>query len=468
MLTYTLDKTAGESLYEQLYRRIKEDILAGRLASGEKLPSKRMLSQHLKLSVITVKNAYEQLLAEGYIYAEEKKGYYVCRVEGLPTVGKAAVLPPPEETPDYFLDFVTNSISAEDFPFTVWSRMMRRTILEEDKKLLAPMAYNGARELREAIARYLYQFRGMSVDPEQIVVGAGTEFLYNLIIQLLGRDKCYAVEDPGYGKIGKIYESNQVALKRVGLDEGGLSVRQLETCGADVVHISPSHHYPTGIVMPITRRQELLRWAGQSRYILEDDYDSEFRFVGRPIQTLFSIDENQRVIYLNTFSKTIAPSIRISYMILPPQLLLQYREKLWFYACTVPSFEQYTLARFMERGSYEMHINRMKNRYHQKRDAVIARIESSPFAGHVQILEEDAGLHFLLRIDTDLPDETLRRRAAEKGVRMALLSDYYTQPEKARPHVMVVNYSGIDLAKLPEALGRLAEAFEIEGGDRHV
>jgi len=472
MLTYAFEKTMGESLYEQLYRHIKEEILAGHLASGEKLPSKRTLAQHLKISVITVKNAYEQLMAEGYIYAQEKKGYYVNYVEGLP----GNKLPPPPEEPvkplshrAYFMDFVTNSISAEDFPFTVWSRMMRETISEEDKKLLAPMAYNGAPELRGAIARYLYQFRGMRVDPEQIVVGAGTEFLYNLIIQLLGRDKCYAVEDPGYGKIGKIYESNQVALRRVGLDKNGLSVQELRRCGADVVHISPSHHYPTGIVMPIGRRQELLRWAGQERYILEDDYDSEFRFVGRPIQTLFSIDENRRVIYLNTFSKTIAPSIRISYMILPPPLLLAYREKLRFYACTVPSFEQYTLARFMDRGSYEMHINRMKNRYHQKRDAVIADIRRSAFAGHVQILEEDAGLHFLMRIDTELPDGELRRRAAAQGVRLALLSDYYSRPETARPHVMVVNYSGIDLDRLPEALRRLASAFEMEeGGTSHV
>ena len=252
---------------------------------------------------------------------------------------------------------------------------MRQTILEEDTELLRSTPYNGAPALRRAIAAHLRQFRAMDVDPEQIIIGAGTELLYTLIIQLLGRDKRYAVEDPGYGKIAKIYQAHQVPLCRVGLDGGGLDITLLRRQPADVVHISPSHHYPTGIVMPITRRQELLRWAAEEpeRYILEDDYDSEFRFVGRPIPTLFSVSESQRVIYLNTFSKTIAPSIRISYMILPPRLLARYREKLGFYACTVSSFEQYTLARFLEQGRYEQHLNRMKTWTACRRDCAAWR-----------------------------------------------------------------------------------------------
>ena len=313
-----------------------------------------------------------------------------------------------------------------------------------------------------SIAAHLRQFRGMDVDPEQIIIGAGTELLYTLIIQLLGREKRYAVEDPGYGKIARIYQAHQVPLCRVGLDGGGLDVAQLRRQPADVVHISPSHHYPTGIVMPIARRQELLRWAAEEpeRYILEDDYDSEFRFVGRPIPTLFSVSENQRVIYLNTFSKTIAPSIRISYMILPPRLLARYREKLGFYACTVSSFEQYTLARFLEQGRYEQHLNRMKTRYRQKRDAVIDAIRRSPLSDRAEILEQDAGLHFLMVLPTDLDDRSLRRRAEAMGLRLALLSDYYSQPAAAPQHILVVNYAGIDMDRLPEGLRRLAQLWE--------
>ena len=330
MLTYSLEKDGGESLYTQLYACIRRDILSGTLSPRQKLPSKRALALHLEVSVITVKNAYEQLAAEGYIYTVEKKGYYVSPLESpLPPAAPPPLVPERPAEP-VFLDLATGSLDRSYFPFTVWSRLMRQTILEEDTELLRSTPYNGAPALRRAIAAHLRQFRAMDVDPEQIIIGAGTELLYTLIIQLLGRDKRYAVEDPGYGKIAKIYQAHQVPLCRVGLDGGGLDITLLRRQPADVVHISPSHHYPTGIVMPITRRQELLRWAAEQpeRYILEDDYDSEFRFVGRPIPTLFSVSENQRVIYLNTFSKTIAPSIRISYMILPPQLLARYLQRM--------------------------------------------------------------------------------------------------------------------------------------------
>ncbi len=460
MLTYTFTKDRKTSLYEQLYRHIKEDILSGRLRAGEKLPSKRMLSEHLEVSVITVKNAYEQLMAEGYLYAVEKKGYYVSPLEKpLAAPPPAEILPAAREQ-RWFMDFGANSMAQEDFPFTVWARLMRQTILEQDTALLRPAPPSGAAVLREAIAQYLRQFRGMAVSPEEIIVGAGTEVLYNLLVQLLGRDKCYAVEEPGYGKIARIYGVNQVALEYIGVDDKGLDIAALRRTEADVVHISPSHHYPTGIVMPIGRRHELLRWAAQKpgRYILEDDYDSEFRFVGRPIPTLYSADENRRVIYINTFSKTIAPSIRISYMVLPPELLERFRARLGFYACTVSAFEQYTLANFMARGHYEQHLNRMRKRYHQKRDAVIETIEKSGLGA--RITEQDAGLHFLMTLPTALSDARLREQAAARGLHLPLLSDYYRVPETAPSHVLVVNYSGMDLQKLPEALLRLRAAME--------
>ena len=450
MLTYSLEKDGGESLYTQLYACIRRDILSGTLSPRQKLPSKRALAQHLEVSVITVKNAYEQLAAEGYIYTVEKKGYYVSPLESpLPPAAPPPLVPERPAEP-VFLDLATGSLDRSYFPFTVWSRLMRQTILEEDTELLRSTPYNGAPALRRAIAAHLRQLRAMDVDPEQIIIGAGTELLYTLIIQLLGRDKRYAVEDPGYGKIAKIYQAHQVPLCRVGLDGGGLDITLLRRQPADVVHISPS------------RRRELLRWAAEQpeRYILEDDYDSEFRFVGRPIPTLFSVSENQRVIYLNTFSKTIAPSIRISYMILPPQLLARYRERLGFYACTVSSFEQYTLARFLEQGRYEQHLNRMRTRYRQKRDAVIDAIRRSPLSDRAEILEQDAGLHFLMVLLTDLDDRSLRRRAEAMGLRLALLSDYYSQPAAAPQHILVVNYAGIDMDRLPEGLRRLAQLWE--------
>jgi len=467
MLTYSLDKKTGVSLYEQLYAHIKGDILRGALAAGEKLPSKRTLAAHLEISVVTVENAYDQLAAEGYIRSEEKRGYFVCPVDASPPVTRLARTPRPEpaEERQWFLDFVTNSTAAEYFPFDTWARLMRRTILDKSTDLLRSTPSTGALELRQAIAGWLRAFRGMEADADQIILGAGTESLYGLLIKLLGRDKGYAVENPGYGKIARIYESEGVALRRLPLDDSGLSAEALRRSDADVVHISPSHHYPTGIVMPIGRRQELLRWAGEKegRYILEDDYDSEFRFVGRPIPTLFSADEKGRVIYLNTFSKTIAPSIRMSYMILPPHLMAEYRRRLGFYACTVSSFEQYTLAAFLAQGHYEHHLSRMKTRYHKKRDAVIDAIRAG--LPRSAIMEQDAGLHFLVRLDTALADDELQRRAAERGIRLALLSDYYGDPGQAPAHVLVVNYSGIDTDALAEGLRWLNDILE---GDEHV
>ncbi len=459
MLTYTLAAAPGTPLYIALYRSIRADILAGKLAPDERLPSKRSLAQHMKMSVITVENAYAQLLAEGYIYAVPRRGYFASPVERAPeppACGAEPIAAPPE--PPCFVDFRSNHPDCARFPFSVWSRILRDELSHRETKLLAATPANGAPELREAIAAYLFQFRGMHVSAEQIVVGAGSEYLYNLIVQLLGRAHVYAVENPGHVKIPRIYEKNGLAVRYVDVDERGMPVAGLRASGADVAHISPSHHFPTGVVMPIGRRQELLAWAGEAegRYIIEDDYDSEFRFTGRPLPTLQSIDAGGRVIYTNTFSKSLAPSIRISYMVLPPALMARFRSELSFYSCTVTSFEQYTLARFLSEGHFERHINRMKKYYRAERDAVISAIGRSPLAGRAEILEQDAGLHFLLRVRTGKSDAALSREAAEAGLRLSFLSEYENAPTPAETHEIVVNYSGVDAARLGEAFERLA------------
>ncbi len=459
MLTYTLGAAPGTPLYIALYRSIRADILAGKLEPGEKLPSKRSLAQHMKISVITVENAYAQLLAEGYIYAVARKGYFASAVEHAPEPPARSAAPaaaPPE--PPYFMDFRSNHPDCARFPFSVWSRILRDELSRRETKLLSATPASGAEELREAIAAYLLEFRGMRVSAEQIIVGAGSEYLYNLIVQLLGRKHVYAVENPGHVKIPRIYEKNGIDVRYVNVDDRGMPVAELRASGADVVHLSPSHHFPTGVVMPIGRRQELLAWAGEAegRYIIEDDYDSEFRFTGRPLPTLQSIDAGGRVIYTNTFSKSLAPSIRISYMVLPGALMERFRRELSFYACTVTSFEQYTLARFLSEGHFERHINRMKKYYRTERDAVIGAIGRSPLAGRAEILEQDAGLHFLLRVRTQKSDAALSEEAAAAGIRLSFLSEYLNAPAPAETHEIVVNYSGVDAGRLAEAFDRLA------------
>jgi GntR family transcriptional regulator/MocR family aminotransferase len=463
MLTYDFNHRGGLALYDYLYRCIKQDILSGALKPDEKLPSKRGLAQHLRLSVVTVENAYAQLIAEGYVCAVEKKGYFVADVGSAPEQrAPLESMQPEPERKKYKIDLKTNSINAKYFPFSIWSRIMRDVLSNQDKELLKSMPYNGIYELRSAIADHLYRFRGITVSPGQIIIGAGTELLYNLIIQLLGQDSVFAVENPGYSKMAQIYRANGVEYRFVDLDDQGVTVAGLRSSGANVLHISPSHHFPTGIVTPIGRRQELIVWADESpdRYIIEDDYDSEFRFTGRPIPTMQSTDTGEKVIYINSFSKSIAPSIRISYMILPPHLCELFRRRLAFYSCTVSSFEQYTLARFITGGFFENHINRIKKLYRTERDSVIGAIRQSRLSRCASICEMDSGLHFLLRIDADIDDAAVAAACESRRIRLSFMSEYISGRMPQYDHYIVVNYSGIDAQRLPEALDELADIVE--------
>ena len=448
MLTYELKKSPGVPLYEALYRCIRGDILSGRLAAGEKLPSKRALAQNLEVSKITVEGAYNQLLAEGYIRSAEKVGYFV---EALPEIRPAPhpTAPPIPETAGG-VD-LTGSYP-EKFPFSVWSRLQREVMLDYGERLLLPLHNQGSANLRSAIAAHLADFRGMQVDPDNILIGAGTDFLYNLLIQLLGRDKIYAVEDPGYGKIRQIYAAGGVRCVGVPLDACGVRTDLLRD--AQVLHISPSHHFPTGRVTPVARRQELLRWAERrDGYIIEDDYDSEFRFDAHPMPAMYALDRAGRVIYMNTFSRTLAPSIRISYIVLPTELMERFRRELSFYSCTVSSFEQYTLARFLERGHFEKHINRMRKFYRQRRNRVLAALLACPIAGKLTIREEDAGLHFLLKIDTQLTDTDLTALCSRAGIRIRALSSYYHGDVPAEDQrCLVVNYAALREEDLEQIL----------------
>lgn len=495
MLTYSFTNIGTDSLYEHLYKLIKNDIMAGVLPAGYKLPSKRSFAKNLNISTITVENAYAQLVAEGYIYSIPKKGYFVSQLKdsfihplsahtaetqaalscGLdkPVHADAEVCTPneaPKSEPlsqepsaPLIADFISNNINQENFPFTIWAKLMRETLADNREKLMTATPGIGSLELRTAIAKHLQDFRGMNVNPAHIIIGAGTEYLYSIIIQLLGRELTYAVEEPGYRKISQVYSSNHVKLCHITLDKTGIDVAALEESGADVLHLSPSHHFPTGIVTPVSKRYELLGWAARAahnqRYIIEDDYDSEFRLMGRPIPSLQSIDVMERVIYMNSFSKSLTSTIRISYMILPPHLMERYNRLLSFYACTVSTFEQYTLTRFISEGYFEKHINRMRNYYRSVRDVLVSSIKNSSIASICTIMEEDAGLHFLLKIDTALTDTEIKIRAKKKGILVSCLSDYYHTPEDAQQHILIINYSGLDETAVTSAVEALETCF---------
>ncbi len=460
MLTYSFENKGKDSLYEYLYKQIKNDILSYKLSPGEKLPSKRAFAKHLNISTITVENAYNQLLAEGYIYSVPKSGYYVSDISStkvLEVKRPVRDMVASQHNSGIFADFTSNSTSIDSFPFTVWTKTLRQIMSDYEKELMVRSPYAGIELLRVAISDYLYQFRGMGVEPEQIIIGAGTEYLYGMLIQLLGRDKRYAVEDPGYQKITRIYQANQVDCCHIPMDENGVNIDALDNSGADILHISPSHHFPTGIVTPVSRRYELLSWAAKNgnRYIIEDDYDSEFRLVGKPIPSLQSIDVADKVIYMNTFSKSLSSTIRISYMVLPKSLVSIYKDYLGFYSCTVSNFEQYTLYRFIEQGHLEKHINRMRNYYRVQRDKVLECIKNQKDYSKTVIMEENSGLHFLLQVDTNLSDEELIAKARENGIAISCLSQYSYLKENATEHTIIINYSGIQEKDIPEAVDRL-------------
>lgn len=487
MLTYPLENIGKNSLYEYLYKCIKNDIIKGILSAGTKLPSKRAFAKNLNVSIVTVENAYSQLMAEGYIFSKPKSGYFVAEL--LPAgnswqdishtdygtkqikahsladykLSQAANINLNDNSSVY-ADFISGKNLNGNFPFTVWSKLLREVMAGQSELLLTNPPPGGIMLLRQSIAEHLYQFRGMYVSPEQIIIGAGTEYLYGLIIQLLGRDKIFAMENPGYKKISQVYSSNNVKCRYIPLDSNGVSMKLLAKSNADILHISPSHHYPTGLVTPIARRHELLEWAydKEERYIIEDDYDCEFRMVGKPIPTLQSIDSYDKVIYMNTFTKSLASTIRISYMVLPKGLINKFYANLGFYSCTVSTFEQLTLYRFMSEGHFEKHINRMRNFYKNQRNIILNAIKSSPLSKVCTIKEQDAGLHFLMTVDTSLSEAEMLNRAKSLGIRIGFLSGFYFDSDFTKgnvEHTLVINYSGIDPDKISHGIELLCKCI---------
>lgn len=456
MLTYDLAAEEG-LLYQNIYNHIREDIVDGRLPQGFKLPSKRSLAKNLGVSIITVQNAYDQLVDEGYVITEPKKGYFISDVASfmLPksqlTEGEDFRID--EQSKEWDFDFSSNHANVKKFPFSVWAKLMRETISMNEDKLLKVSPSGGVLELREAIAKHLNSFRGMQVNADQIVVGAGTEYLYGLLIKLLGQDKKYCIENPGYKKIAMVYASNQVDYSYAGLDEKGINVKEIYDNQAQIAHISATHHFPTGITMPIDRRKQLLEWAGKAndRYIIEDDYDSEFRFNGRPIPPLMSMDNHDRVIYVNTFSKSLTSTIRIAYMVLPISLAREFYDKLSFYSCTVSTFEQYTLARFIQDGYFEKHINRMRRYYGKMRKSVLDIISQEFSEKECKVIENDSGLHFILRLNTSQSDEEVKSLMENEGIRIRAITDFDALNNQDK-HQFLLDYSGIEIEGLKVAI----------------
>lgn len=414
-------------LYEQIYTYIRDEIAVGRIPTGERLPSTRLLARNLAVSRSTVEMAYDQLLAEGYIRTEPCRGFFVCDVADLyhlkPSAAERREGEEPEAREDWRIDFSPYTVDTKNFPYNVWRKINRNLLLDDREDLLLAGNGQGEASVRSAIAAYLHQARGVNCRASDIILGAGNEYLELLLAQLLGRNRTILMENPGYPQAYRTFSN--AGYRVVTIPAGsGFTERQLERSGAGLVYIMPSHQFPMGTVMPLAQRLALLHWAAEKegRCLIEDDHDSEYRYRGKPVPSLQSADRHGTVIYLGTFSKSIAPSLRVSYMILPPWLMERYHRECGFYSVTVARMQQEILGEFIRGGHFERHLNKMRGIYRSRHDFLLGELKKRAWAAHVS--GDHAGLHLLVQVETTLTEEELCRRAAERGVKVSGLMEY--------------------------------------------
>lgn len=468
-MTFPLRADGTKCLYEQIYEHIKKEIKSGKLLSGEKLPSTRFLAEYLQVARSTVDYAYGQLLSEGYIESKPYKGYFVCPMEELfrlDTTGdreisrssppSAAVAPSGEG--HFRVDFSPYEIDMSGFPFSVWKKITKNILTYANSDLFAKGENQGDYGLRQTIARYIHSSRGVSCQPEQIILGAGNDYLLMLLEKILGRHVRIAMENPTYIRSYRIFRSFAYEITTVDMDGMGMRADKLGEREVTVAYVMPSHQFPTGTVMPIGRRMELLKWAdgGEDRYLIEDDYDSEFRFRGKPIPALQASDQHGKVIYMGTFSKAIAPAIRVSFMVLPKRLLERYLRDCSFYSCTVSRIDQSILNEFIRDGYFERHLNKMRKLYRAKHELLLGCLE--PLRRDFAISGENAGLHLLLTSRWGIPEGELVKRAASLEARVYGLSESMVEEGKDSTTVLL-GFGGLSEEKIREGAELLKRAW---------
>ena len=462
MLTVELKSKDKMPLYEQLYLKIRGLITEGELAEGEKLPSERGLALNLQISRNTVTLAYEQLYAEGYVEVRPQSGYYVNKIDRINSEKKEEFTDIKNESvnpePEYEYDFSPFSLCKESFPYRMWNRLYRQCMRDKGEELFDLGERQGDLELRVAIAKYLFGYRGLIIKPENMIIGAGTGYLLQLLEHLIDEKSIIAMENPTYMQAYRIFSSLNRKLLPISLDENGLKVEELKRSEAKAVYLTPSHQFPTGVVMPIKRRKEILGWASEDkdRYIIEDDHDSEFRYKGLPIPPMKAIDTGNKVVSLGTFSRTIAPAIRIGFMVLPDGLLKVYRKKLAFLACTVPRIDQAVLTEFILGGHYERHINKARKIYKSRHDKLISSLKV--FGDKVKIMGGNAGMHLMVKFKLEMSEKEVVSRAEKSGIKLVGLSKHRIgeNPEGGEACILI-GYGNISEDRIEEGIKILAK-----------
>lgn len=463
ILTLTLNSEDKLPLYLQLYSYIKKEIQSGNIPYGTKLPSKRKLSSHLSISQNTIQAAYDQLIVEGYIIPKERKGFFVNRIDYIQKIQ----VTPEKNSPDIAdsrqaaaYDFSYHGVDISSFPYSIWRKLMKDVINEYDPELLIQCNSFGNDKLRRSIADYLHQSRGVNCSDSQIIISSGTEILFQILIQLFDRESTYGIENPGYEKLNQLFTASRANFRAVNIDCNGMIPEEVRKSGANILCITPAHQFPSGEIMPIRRRMQLLHWANEEtgRYLIEDDYDSEFKYSGKPIPALQGLDTNGKVIYMGSLSKSLSPAIRVSYMVLPPHLMKQYKDRLSFILCPVPIMEQKVLSRFIREGYFERHLNKMRNIYKKKRDILVRSFQD--FYAPVDILGADAGLHLLLQINNGMTEEQLILSALNKGVKVYGISNYYISKSDFIPSpAVLIGYAAMKEDEIGKAVELLHVAW---------
>ena len=450
MFTCVIDPKSRVTLCDQLYAALRAEIERGGMTAGARMPSKRELSQHLGISTATVEAAYGRLAAEGWCESRPRSGMFVSKEPPY-----AAKLQQVEAMPVRW-DFTTGAADADHFPYATWARLMREVLSEQNTSLLLSGEAQGTLELRREIAEMMRRLRGIDVLPEQIVLGAGTEVLVTALVSLIGRERLFAVEDPGYSRVRRILTASGARIAPTPLCGGAIDISALYLSGAGAAYVTPSHQFPTGVEMSSAQREALLRWARETGgYILEDDYDSEFRFLGTGAPALMAMDGGEQVIYMNTFARTLAPGLRLSFMALPKLLAERYRAM--HAACSVPGFEQETLRKFIAGGHLERHIARMRVIY---RDRLHALTDEAQKLSLGEVSPCVAGLHVLLCVGGKTPAQELVPQARRAGVRLTRLCDYgVMRADAAQERVVLLGFAGMDADEIRAGLAALHKAW---------
>lgn len=461
-----LHQESDKTLYEQIYEYIRNEIRAGSLLQNEKLPSARYLAGYLQVSRTTVDMAYGQLVAEGYVEARPKRGYFVSAADHLyetetPLSDGEIKHVSEEDQVVYPYDFSPNAIDMRFFPYATWKKITKNILVDAKSSMFALGEPQGDLELRTTICRYLHGSRGVNCRPEQIIVGAGNDFLLLLLEKILGRHIHVAMENPTYVRAYKIFRSFAYPVSLVPVDEYGIRVDILRQTEAQVAYVMPSHQYPTGVAMPIGRRMELLKWAAQEdgRYLIEDDYDSEFRYKGKPLPSLQASDTNGRVVYIGTFSKAIAPAIRISYMVLPYPLLDKYKKECSFFSSSVSRIDQTILNEFIRDGYFERYLNKMRKQYRMKHDFLMTELK--PFERYFCIGGDSAGLHILLTDKRGRSEEELEALAECAGVKVYCMGAFRMETDEGvpEPATMILGYGGLSMQEIAEGVEILRKVW---------